>query len=283
MTRRSVLITGASTGIGRACALRLDRSGWRVYAGIRNPSHADDLASAGSERLRPVTIDVTDAATVEAVAALLRDELRDDGLQALVNNAGTSVQGPLEHLELDEFRRQIEVNVTGQLAVTQAVLPSVRTGRGRIVMMSSISGRAMSLPFIAPYSASNVALEAVGEALRYELLGEGIHVALIEPGSIDTPIWSKGDATIEPTIEALPPEGKRRYSRMIQQGRKIAARQARRGLPPDRVARRVEQALTASRPRLRYLVGLDAHLRAYAEPFLPQPLKDRLVRRLLGM
>jgi NAD(P)-dependent dehydrogenase (short-subunit alcohol dehydrogenase family) len=280
---RSVLITGASTGIGRACALRLDRSGWRVYAGIRDPSHADELASASSERLRPVTIDVTDAATITATADLLRDELGEEGLQGLVNNAGISVQGPLEHLALDEFRRQFEVNLTGQLAVTQAVLQLVRTGRGRIVMMSSISGRAMSLPLIAPYSASKVALEAVGEALRYELLPEGIHVTLVEPGVIDTPIWSKGDSTVDPTIEALPQDARTRYSTMIRQGARLAAQRARRGLEPDRVARRVEHALTSSRPRLRYLVGLDAHLRAYSEPFIPQLLKDRIVRRLFGM
>lgn len=150
-------------------------------------------------------------------------------------------------------------------------------------MMSSIAGRGMSVPLIAPYSASRMALEAVGEALRYELMPEGIEVALIEPGSIDTPMWTKGDATVDPTVEDLPSEGRQRYLGMIQQGRRVAKQQSRRGIPPDRVAAKVERALTSPRPRLRYLVGLDAYLRAYGETFMPQALKDLLVRRLFRM
>jgi len=180
----------------------------------------------------------------------------------------------------DDFRRQLEVNVIGQLAVTQAVLPLIRAGRGHIVMMSSIAGRTLSIPLIAPYSASKRALEAVGEALRYELMPEGIHVALIEPGSIDTPIWTKGDATVAPTVEALPPEGRQRYQGMMERASAIAAQQARRGRSADRVAEKVERALTSSRPRLRYLVGADALARAYVEALQPQKLKDLSVRHL---
>jgi NAD(P)-dependent dehydrogenase (short-subunit alcohol dehydrogenase family) len=283
MPSRAVLVTGASTGIGRACALRLDRRGWRVFAGVRNQTAADRLSAEASGALQIVSLDVTDQASIDAATRQLRDELGHAGLQGLVNNAGVSVQGPLEYLELDELRRQLEVNVVGQIAVTQAALPLVRAGRGRIAMMSSIAGRTMSVPLIAPYSASKVALEALGEALRYELLMDGIHVALIEPGSIDTPIWTKGDATVDPIVEALPAEGKQRYMRMIERGRRMGSLQARRGIPPERVARVVERALTVPRPRLRYLVGADAHLRAHAEPLLPQALKDMLVRRMFGM
>lgn len=283
MATGAALVTGASTGIGRACTLRLDQRGWRVFAGVRRQSDADALSALCSENVKPVVLDVTEQATIEAAAELLQGELGYSGLQGLVNNAGISVQGPLEYLELDEFRRQLEVNVTGQIAVTQALLPLIRAGSGRIVMMSSIAGRTMSVPLLAPYSASKKALEAVGEALRYELMPEGIHVALIEPGSIDTPIWIKGDAKVDPTMEALPPEGRQRYFAMMQQGRKLGAQQARLGISADRVANKVEHALTSSRPRLRYIVGLDAVLRAHVEALLPQSLRDLLVRRLFGM
>jgi NAD(P)-dependent dehydrogenase (short-subunit alcohol dehydrogenase family) len=279
---RSVLITGASTGIGRACALRLDKAGWRVFAGIRNPTDAHSLASAASPHLTPVTIDVTDARSIAATAEKVGEELADDGLQGLVNNAGISVQGPLEYLEPEEIQRQFAVNVTGHVAVTQAMLPLLRLGRGRIVMMSSIAGRSISVPLISPYTASKVALEAVGEALRYELMPEGIHVVLIEPGSISTPIWSKGIDTVDPAMESLPPEGRARYSKMIEAGRRLGAQQDRMGDSPDRVAAKVERALTTSRPRLRYLVGWDANLRARVEPFVPRPIKDVIVRRLFG-
>jgi NAD(P)-dependent dehydrogenase (short-subunit alcohol dehydrogenase family) len=280
MGPKAVLITGASTGIGRSCALRLDRRGWRVFAGVRKQTDAASLTAECSDRVVPVSLDVTDKASLEATVNLLRIEVGDSGLQGLVNNAGISVQGPLEHVSLDDLRRQFEVNVTGQIAVTQAVLPLIRAGGGRIIMMSSISGRAMSVPLISPYSASKKALEALGEALRYELMADGIHVALIEPGSIDTPIWSKGEATVDPTLDALPPEGRRRYGSMIQGARKLAAQQARRAISADKVAQKVEHALTSSRPRLRYLVGGDAYIRVCVEPILPQSIKDLLIRRL---
>ena len=278
-----MLVTGSSTGIGRACVLRLLEAGWRVFAGVRKQSDADSLMAETSSRAIPVTIDVTDATSIAEAAEVVSAALGGSGLHGLVNNAGVSVQGPLEYLPPEELRRQLDVNVTGQLAVTQVMMPLIRSARGRIVMMSSISGRAMSLPLIAPYSASKTALERLTEALHYELMSEGIHVTLIQPGSIDTPIWRKGDATVGPTIQALPPDGRRRYSAMIYRAQMLASKQARRGISADRVARKVERALTLARPRLRYLVGADAHVRAYAEPLMPQPLKDLVVRRLFDM
>lgn len=278
-----MLVTGSSTGIGRACVLHLEQTGWRVFAGVRKRSDADALNAVSSPRVIPVTIDVTDATSIAEAAETVSAVVNGSGLHGLVNNAGISVQGPLEYLPPDELRRQIDVNVIGQLAVTQTMMPLIRAARGRIVMMSSISGRTMSLPLIAPYSASKTALEGLTEALRYELMSDGIHVALIEPGSIATPIWSKGDATVGPTLQALTQDGRRRYSAMIHRAQSLASKQARRGLPADRVARKVERALTSPRPRLRYLVGVDAHVRAYAEPLMPQQLKDLLVRRLFDL
>jgi NAD(P)-dependent dehydrogenase (short-subunit alcohol dehydrogenase family) len=277
----AVIVTGASTGIGRASALLLDRRGWRVFAGVRTPADARALTADRSGALTTLSLDVTDPRSIEAAANAVREERGDAGLQGLVNNAGISVHGPLEHVALDELRRQFEVNTIGQVAMTQAMLPLLRAGRGRVLMMSSIAGRAMSVPLIAPYAASKRALEALGEALRYELLPDRVHVAMIEPGVISTPIWSKGEASVDPIVEALPPADTR-YRAMIERGRKMASVRARRGLPPERVALVVERALTASRPKLRYLVGADARLRAYAE-LLPQAVKDVLVRRAFGM
>jgi NAD(P)-dependent dehydrogenase (short-subunit alcohol dehydrogenase family) len=278
-----VLVTGSSTGIGRACVVRLEQAGWRVFAGVRKQSDADALVTHSPSRVKPVMIDVTDATSIAEAAEAVTAGLNGSALHGLVNNAGVSVQGPLEYLPIDELRRQFEVNVIGQVAVTQALMPLIRLAPGRVVMMSSISGRAMSFPLIAPYTASKSALEALTEALRYELMPEGIHVALIEPGSIDTPIWTKGDATVDPTLQRLPADGRRRYSSMIHRAQTLAAAQARRGLPADRVARVVERALTSPRPRLRYLVGVDARVRAFAEPLMPQSLKDVVVRRLFSM
>jgi NAD(P)-dependent dehydrogenase (short-subunit alcohol dehydrogenase family) len=184
---RRVLITGASSGIGEATALRLAGAGWRVLAGVRSDADGDRLRAAGGERLEPVTIDITEPATIAAAAA----ELGDEPLHGLVNNAGTALAMPLEFLPLDQLRRQLEVNLVGHVAVTQALLPNLRSARGRVVNVGSIAGRS-ALPFLGAYAASKHALEAVTDVLRVELRPFGIAVTVIEPGTIATPIWRKG-------------------------------------------------------------------------------------------
>jgi NAD(P)-dependent dehydrogenase (short-subunit alcohol dehydrogenase family) len=279
---KAVLVTGASTGIGRACAERLDRAGFRVFAGVRKESDGQSLEAGASDRLSSILLDVTDETSIKDSAATIREQTAGAGIAGLVNNAGITVQGALEYLPVDEVRRQFEVNVFGQLAVTQELLPEIRAGGGRIVFMSSIAGRAPSLPFIGPYSASKWALETFADALRIELLPWKIHVALIEPGSIDTPVWEKGDTSFSGIVESLPPEGKERYGATMERGRKIAQQTAARGIPPDEVAKRVEHALTARRPRTRYLVGVDARARAVLENWLPDRLRDRAIGRFMG-
>lgn len=281
MGERSVVITGASTGIGRASALRLDREGWSVFAGVRKESDGEALKAEASERLRPVSLDVTDQASIAAAAKVVGEAVSPGGLQGLVNNAGITVNGPLEYLPLDDLRRQLEVNVVGPIAVTQAFLPFLRVATGRIVLMGSVAGRAPSVPLIGPYSASKKALEALGDSLRGELRPAGIHVALIEPGSIDTPIWDKGVNDIEPLIESLPPEGRDYYEAAMRKGTRIARKSGERGIDPDRVAKRVQHALESPRPRTRYLVGIDAIARTYVEGSLPDKLRDRIAKRLL--
>jgi NAD(P)-dependent dehydrogenase (short-subunit alcohol dehydrogenase family) len=272
-----VVVTGASTGIGRACALALDARGFRVFAGVRNPEDAARLAEAGSERLMPVHLDVTDAESLAEAAESVTESLRGDGLGGLVNNAGIAVAGPLEFIPVDEFRRQLEINVVGQVAATQAFLPLLRAGRGRIVNISSASGR-FANPFMGPYAASKFALEALSDSLRLELRPWGLHVVLVEPGVIDTPIWKKSLASADRLIAAMPPGAQELYGPAIEAIRRGVENL--RGIPAERVADTVVRALTAPRPRSRYVIGRDARLRVGLS-YLPTRLRDWIVARRL--
>lgn len=279
--RGSVVVTGASTGIGQACAQHLDGIGFRVFAGIRRPEDGERLRAEASERLTPLSIDVTDPASIEAATRAVGERLGDGGLAGLVNNAGIVVPGPLEFVPIDDLRRQFEVNVLGQMAVTQAFLPSIRRAQGRIVNIGSIGGR-IATAFNGPYGASKHAMEAVSDALRQELAPWGIHVALIEPGATATEIWRKGDENAETDVAKLGPEGRRLYEARVRAFAELARRTGARGIPPERVAERVEHALTARRPRTRYVVGRDARAMALARTVLPDRALDRLVARELG-
>ena len=273
--QRSVLITGTSSGIGEATALRLARAGWRVLAGVRADADGDRLRAAAGERLRPVTIDVTEPATIAAVAEALGDE----PLDGLVNNAGTALAMPLEFLPLDQLRRQLEVNLVGHVAVTQAFLPNLRSARGRIVNVGSIAGRS-ALPFLGAYAASKHALEAVTDSLRVELRPFGVAVTVVEPGTIATPIWRKAGERVQELAAELPAELGELYGQRMAAFRNAAAAAGRRAEPADDVAIVVERALTSRRPRARYAVGRDARRRALVER-LPTGLRDRVYERVL--
>ena len=206
------MVTGASTGIGRATVLWLDARGWRVHAGVRREEDLRSLAESGSDRLLPVLLDVTDQEQIEAAAARVVEDTDGAGLDGLVNNAGIAVPGPLETLPIEDFRRQLEVNLIAQVAVTKAMLSSIRAARGRIVFNTSIGGR-MALPMFGAYHASKFGLEAVGDSLRQELRPWGISVSIIEPGSIQTPIWERGVDEGEATSSSAPRRRRRRSTR----------------------------------------------------------------------
>ncbi len=276
-----VLVTGASTGIGRATVLRLDAAGWRVFAGVRREEDAAALREAGSERVEPLILDVTDAEQIAVAAAKIEAEA-GDGLDGLVNNAGVAIPGPLETLPLDDFRRQVEVNLTAQVAVTKAMLPQIRTARGRIVFISSIGGR-IAFPLNGAYHAAKFGVEAVGDVFRQELRPWGIRVAIVEPGSIDTPIWERGKRNAEEIEARAHPDQDALYGPAIESFRKVVQDLAERGIPPEKVARVIEHALTARRPRSRYLVGLDAKVQARLRPLIPTPVFDRIVARVMGV
>jgi len=276
---RSVLVTGASTGIGRATALRLDAAGWRVHAGVRREEDAESLRAAGSGSLEPLFLDVTDADQIAAAAERLGGG--EGELAGLVNNAGVAIPSPLETMPVDDFRRQLEINLTGQVAVTQALLPAIRRGDGRVVFISSIGGR-MALPLTGAYHAAKFGIEAVGDVFRQELRPWGIPVSIVEPGSIDTPIWERGEQTAD-EVGSRSPQREALYGRAIERYRKVIRETAERGIPPEKVAATIERALTSRRPRARYLVGIDAKVQARLKPLLPTPLLDRIVARAMGL
>jgi len=277
-TPGTVLITGASSGIGRAIALHLDRIGWKVFAGVRKTADAEALSKEASDRLTAPILDVTDPAAIERVVREIEVDVGE--LDALVNNAGISVTGALEFIPLEELRRQFEVNFFGVVAMTQAALPLIRKSGGRIVHIGSIGGREAT-PIVGPYSASKFAIEAIAEAQRRELAPWGIEVVVIEPGAIATEIWAKGQAAADRTIEAASPRELELYGAAFDVMRAAATDSERRAVGPEAVADAVEDALTRARPKARYLVGSDAKLLAFMTRFLPDRIRDALVLRLI--
>jgi NAD(P)-dependent dehydrogenase (short-subunit alcohol dehydrogenase family) len=248
---------------------------------VRREEDADSLRSEASERLTPVMLDVTDADQISAAAELLSSELGTAGLDGLVNNAGVAIPSPLETIPIDEFRRQIEVNLTGQVAVTQAMLPLLRRARGRIVFISSIGGR-IAFPLTGAYHAAKFGVEAVGDVFRQELRPWGISVSMVEPGSIDTPIWDRGEQAAD-EIGGRVPAREELYGKAIAGYRKVVKNLAERGIAPEKVADAIEHALTARRPKARYLVGIDAKVQARAKLFVPTRIFDRVVRQVMGL
>ncbi len=273
----SLLITGAARGIGRAAALRMAAAGWDVHAGVRSTADGESLAAADpSGRIRPVQLDVTDGAQLAALDAVLPERL-----DAVVNNAGVVVSAPVEAVDLDDLRLQMEVNVVGPVAVTQAVLPRLRAARGRVVFISSVSGR-MSAPLMGPYSASKYALEALADALRVELRPWGVKVSLIEPGAVDTDLWRYALDTADATEASLSSEHRTLYAGHLAGIRGTIRRTQKQTTPVDKVVDAIERALTAAKPRARYLVGTDARVQVAMRGALPTAAMDAAVAKLTG-
>jgi NAD(P)-dependent dehydrogenase (short-subunit alcohol dehydrogenase family) len=279
---RTALVTGASTGIGRATALLLAREDYSVLAGVRRAEDGRSLVDEARGELEPVMLDVTDKAAIAAAADTVREHSRGGGLDALVNNAGSAHTGPLEFVPLDDIRKQFDVNLIGQIAVTRAMLPALRQTKGRIVNITSIGGL-VATPFYGPYAASKFALEAVSDCLRTELRPWGIKTIVIEPGSIATEIWSSGQTIADQTRERMPDEAERLYGDALDAVTRISAETGARGIPPEEAARVIHKALTARRPRARYLVGRDAVAMKTASRLLPDRIWDAAVRRALKL
>jgi len=279
---RSIVITGASTGIGAACALDLDQRGFRVFAGVRKEADAQRLRQQASERMVPLMLDVTDAEAIAAAVETVAADVGPAGLFGLINNAGIVVPGPLELVPIDKLRMQMEVNVLGQIAMIQAFLPLLRAARGRIINMSSISGR-VAAPYLGPYCGSKFALEAFSDALRLELRNWGIKVVLVEPGSVATPIWQKSREAADEASGQINADAVALYEADLDALRRVTQKIADNAMPVEKVLRAVRHALYARRPRTRYPVGTEARLTYRFLRFLPDRLRDRVIRRGIGL
>jgi NAD(P)-dependent dehydrogenase (short-subunit alcohol dehydrogenase family) len=278
---KSVVVTGASTGIGLATCKALIDAGFHVFGSVRRTQDANRLSAEFGSNFTPLLFDVTEPAAVQAAAKNVRVALNGETLKGLVNNAGVVVGGPLTELPIEAFRRQLEINLTGQLIVTQAFAPLLGTDRalkgppGRIVMMSSASGK-NAIPFIGPYAASKHALEGLSESLRRELMLFGIDVIVIGPGAVKTPIWEKAEKEDISAYRNTP------YAKALDTLRDMALMTGRRGIAPERVARLVLHALTARRPRVRYAIDSERFVR-FMSRILPKRFLDRVIARRIGL
>lgn len=272
----SVLVTGASRGIGRATAVRLAGNGWTVHAGVRSEADGAALAAQAGSALRPLVLDITDAGHLASLPGRL-----DGHLDAVVNNAGFALDGPVETISLDDLRRQYEVNVIGHVGVTQAVLPLLRESRGRVVFVSSLSGR-ISTPLTGAYNSSKFAIEALADALRVELRRWKLPVVLVEPGPVATDMWDGALDQHEATLNALSPAHRELYGQTFENARKTLAFMQKQAVPVDKVSTAIEKALTARRPKARYQVDVGSRVQLVATGMTPTRVLDSILGRAMG-
>ena len=276
---KSVVITGASSGIGRASVELMSQAGWQVFATVRKPADQNKLRS---QNIVPVLMDVEDPASISAAGQEIESQLGGRGLDGLVNCAGIGVARPVEYASLDDIRQIFEINVFGQIAVTQALSRLLRQNRGRIVNVTSI-GVNIAIPFGGLLNSSKSAFAMLSDSLRLELRPFGVRVIAIEPGAIATPAVEKTLGDIEKVIENMPAEAQAQYGEMLRNfGQKAYARE-KSGSPPEVVARAVHHALTSTRPRIRYRVGKHAKLLATLPKVLPESLLDLLRAEMFGL
>lgn len=281
-TIKSVFITGTTSGIGLATAKHFDALGWQVFAGVLPQENTTRLLEGASERLRTVPIDITDSTMVRAAGETVAKALDSAGLIGLVNNAGIAVPGPLEILPLEDIRRQMEVNFTAQISVTQAFLPLIRRAQGRIVNIGSILGRVVT-PYSGAYCASKFAIEAFTEALRMELRPWRIHVSVVEPTIIATNIWKEADKHLDIIHSELSGSARELYNERIALMQKATQAQSQIAGSTDKVVKAIVHALTAPRPKTRYPVGPDARIMVFISRFLPDRWREQIILRRLGM
>jgi NAD(P)-dependent dehydrogenase (short-subunit alcohol dehydrogenase family) len=274
---KTVLITGAGRGIGKATALKLAAEGWHVFAGVRKTADGEALVEASDGKITPVVLDVTRQEQIAAAAATLPETL-----DAIVNNAGIAINEPIETITPEQLQRQFDVNVFGTISVTQAVLPKIRAAKGRIVFISSVSGR-ISTPWSGPYSGSKYALEGLVDALRMEVKPWGIGVSLVEPSATDTDIWGGVVDEFDEAIAGMTPEHQELYDKHARGMRKTLKFMQKQTVPVEHVVKSVEKALNARRPKARYPVGIPSRVQLVADALGPTPVNDFVVSRATGV
>lgn len=281
-SHRSILITGASSGIGRATALRLARHGWRVFATIRRESDAEALRSEAQGDIETIHLDVADPVSIAAAAQEIEKRLEERGLDALLNNAGIGITAPVEHTSPDQLRNIFEINLFGQIAVIQAFLPLIRRANGRVINIGSV-GDHITPPFGGALAASKAAFASMSSALRLELRPQGIHVCIVEPGSIDTPAVEKTLGAVEEKIASLPLDAARLYGPAMRKVTVTFAKKEHSGSPPETVAKVVERALNERNPQTRYPAGKDSRKLSLLARFLPERILDRAILKVFGL
>lgn len=272
----TVLVTGAARGIGQSIVTYLAGRGWDVIAGVRTAQDALDVAALNPARISAVLLDVTNEAQIADLA-----ESVGPRLDAIVNNAGIAVSGPMEIVSSEEWRKQLEVNVIGQLAVTRAVLPLLRESKGRVVFISSVNGQ-IAMPMLGAYSASKFALEAAAHAMRMELQPWHIPVVIVEPAQTNTDMWRTADTAVKESEAAMTTEHRELYARHIEGMKRLIPTSQRMAVAPEKVAAVVEGALTRHRPRARYVVGIGPKVQAAFITNIPAAVRDRVLRRVAG-
>ncbi len=273
----TALITGASRGIGRATAFRLAAAGWNVIGGVRDEEAGESLIQGSAGQITPVVIDITDGGQVAAL-----DQVLPPNLDAVVNNAGIVVGGPVEGVPIPEFRRQLEVNLIGHVAVTQAVLPRIRKSRGRIIFVSSLSGW-ISSPMVGAYSASKFGLEGMADALRIELRPWHIPVVLVEPAQTATDMWHNAMDQMDATVAMMSPDHRRLYAKHIAGQRTGIPKSQKMATPAEGAAAVIEHALTVKRPRARYVVGKGPRAMGAVAKVVPTRVMDLVLATMGGV
>ncbi|HVN22140.1 MAG TPA: SDR family NAD(P)-dependent oxidoreductase [Dongiaceae bacterium] len=281
-TNKAVLITGASSGIGRACVLEMSRAGWRVFATVRKATDGERLLREAGPNAQPIIMDVQSGASIVTAAREVESQLAGRGLDGLVNNAGIGTVRPLEYASADDMREIFEINVFGQIAVTQAFSRLLRQAKGRIANITSV-GVNIAIPFGGLLNASKSAFSMLSDTMRLELRPSGIRVSSIEPGAISTPAVEKTLGDIKQVIASLPPEGQAQYGAILRHFGQLAYEREKDGSAPEVVSRAVHHALTSKRPRIRYRVGKHAKLLATLPKVLPESLLDSLRLRMFGL
>jgi len=282
VTGKTILITGTSTGIGRATALHLDQLGYQVIGTVRKESDAQDIQESASSKLRVLLLDVASPSDLFQFQESLEQELGNGGLWALINNAAIGFSSPLEFVALDQFRQLFEVNLFGLLAVTQICLPYIRQEQGRVINISSTASIVIA-PFHGPYSAAKIGLNALSNALRLELRPFGIQVSVMVCGSVQTPIWDKGGALARHLWEEQPPEATQLYGAQYAQLGSFFEQMGHKGLPPKKVAETIDHALSSKQPKQTYYIGRDAQQFRLLNKLVPERLRDWLILRIIGL
>jgi NAD(P)-dependent dehydrogenase (short-subunit alcohol dehydrogenase family) len=279
---RSVLITGANSGIGLEVTRLLANSGFHVFAGVRTKEAEDTVKSISTSNVTPVQLDITDQNSVKKCFDFISSNVANNGLFGLVNNAGIGLGGPIEYMSTNDLRRQFEVNIFGTVAVTQAFLPLLRQKRGRIVNISSMAGK-MATPLVGAYSSSKFALESISDCLRVELRRAKVRVSIIEPGMVATPMHDKGLSADKIIFGNLPEEGKQYYEKASYLRFETHDKLLKHAISPERVARIIKKCLQSPNPKSRYVVGIDARMFLTLNWLLPRSLMDRLLAALMGL